>query len=103
MPALDGINSVVGEVFSEYGEPAAYQRNNGETVRVSVIRFDPFQRQDLAGEGIATTDPSVWVMLSEIPQPLRGDRITPDGEDMAVIRDVEMHARRGYARLHLSN
>jgi len=72
------------------------------TVRqITVIRFDPFNRQEMEGIGIATTDPSLFVQLSELSNPQSGDSINTADNETFKVRDVEMKSRRGYARLHL--
>ena len=99
--ALDAVNSVVGDVFRQFCEDARYTTQSGEVRQITVIRFDPYIRQDIEGIGVATTDPSVWVLLSEVPNPLRDEQVTTEDNETFRIRDVEMKSRRGYARLHL--
>jgi len=99
--ALDSANAVVGLVFDQYGEEARYINKVGEVRQITVIRFDPFNRQDMEGIGVATTDPSLFVQLSELSNPQSGDTITTDDNETFRVRDVEMKNRRGYARLHL--
>jgi hypothetical protein len=99
--ALDSANAVVGLVFDQYGEDARYTNKSGEVRQITVIRFDPFNRQEMEGIGIATTDPSIFVQLSELSNPQSGGSITTDDNETFRVRDVEMKSRRGYARLHL--
>lgn len=100
MSALDSANAVVGLVFDQYGEDA-YITKSGTVRQITVIRFDPFNRQEMEGIGIATTDPSLFVQLSELSNPQSGDSITTADNETFRVRDVEMKSRRGYARLHL--
>lgn len=100
MSALSSINAVVGRVFDLYGEDATYSHKGGGDVFLKFVRFDPYQRQDIVGDSLASTDPSVWVLLEDIPNPEVNDTILV-GSDEYKVRDIELHKLRGYARLHV--
>jgi len=99
--ALQAVNDIARQTFREYGEDARYINQRGEVRQISVIRFDPYVRQDIEGIGVATTDPSVWVLTSQVSSPIREEQIVTEDNETFRIRDVEMKSRRGYARLHL--
>jgi hypothetical protein len=99
--ALQAVNDIARQTFREYGEDARYINQRGEVRQITVIRFDPYVRQDIEGVGVATTDPSVWVLTSEVSSPIREEQIVTEDNETFRIRDVEMKSRRGYARLHL--
>ena len=101
MSALQAVNDIARQTFREYGEDARYINQRGEVRQITVIRFDPYVRQDIEGVGVATTDPSVWVLTSEVSSPIREEQIVTEDNETFRIRDVEMKSRRGYARLHL--
>ena len=101
MSALQAVNDIARQTFREYGEDARYINQRGEVRQITVIRFDPYVRQDIEGIGVATTDPSVWVLTSQVSSPLREEQIVTEDNETFRIRDVEMKSRRGYARLHL--
>ena len=101
MSALQAVNDIARQTFREYGEDARYINQRGEVRQITVICFDPYVRQDIEGIGVATTDPSVWVLTSQVSSPLREEQIVTEDNETFRIRDVEMKSRRGYARLHL--
>jgi len=99
--ALQAVNDIARQTFREFGEDARYINQRGEVRQITVIRFDPYVRQDIEGQGVSTTDPSVWVLTSQVSDPQVRDQIVTDDNETFLIRDVEPHKRRGYARLHL--
>lgn len=100
MSAIADINSVSSEIVGTFGEEATYTDKQGVSTFLNVVRFDPYQRQDMVGDSLASTDPSVWVLLEDLPNPDRGDLIEV-GSKTYIVRDIELHELRGYARLHV--
>lgn len=100
---IDEINAVHSEVISEFREhdQAHFQHMDGRESFVSVVRFDPFLRDDMAGMASINEDQSIWVSVAELPSPMVGDGVSLSGEQFEV-RRIEPHKLRGYNKLFIS-
>lgn len=101
MGALAGINEVAGLVVREFGETATVIDDIGGRHEVTVVRFDPSQTVDVGGASIVDNRESVWVLLSEYPEPTAGHHVELPGGVTRKIGQVDMRATRGYARIYL--
>lgn len=103
MSTIDEINAVHAEVIAEFREQdqAHFFRIDGRETFASVVRFDPFMRDDMAGMASTNENQSIWVSVSELPSPMIGDGVNIGGAKFEV-RQIEPHKLRGYHRLYLS-
>ena len=82
-------------------EPAHFFHIDGRETFASVVRFDPFMRDDMAGMASTNENQSIWVSVSELQNPMIGDGVNIGGAKFEV-RQIEPHKLRGYHRLYLS-
>lgn len=96
---LAEINAVAVSIISEFGESAVYVSTDGDERYITTTRFDPYQREQMAGDGIGIVRPSFWVSVQDVPQPVREDSIRTSDDKLHRVIDVEEHRLRGYWRI----